>query len=281
MNDTAGSRSLMSGPPRLRVVDRPCALLLFVTLWLAAATAGNAQEAQSIPGVGKAIATRGQTLHVDDPVTSGREALDESADYPWYDTQKDDVRRINIRTEESTTTTTTPVRSSGTGAGLEGLAWVAIALVLVALVAVIVIAVLKREDAAAIDGGHEAEEDVRNAADRVEQLPFPVRKPTGDLLDEARRQYEQGNYGEAIVYLFSHQLVSLDKNQWIHLTKGKTNRQYLGEVRRADGIYEILGRTMIAFEDVFFGHHNLNRDRFEACWSQVNRFEQLAGQAPA
>ena len=55
-----------------------------------------------------------------------------------------------------------------------------------------------------------------------------------DLLAEARRHYQAGNYGAAIVYLFSFQLVQLDQRQIIRLAKGKTNRQYLREVGPRD-----------------------------------------------
>ena len=70
-------------------------------------------------------------------------------------------------------------------------------------------------------------------AERIENLPFQVRQPRSDLLGEARRLYQTGNYQEAIIYLFSYQLVKLDESHFIRLAKGKTNRQYLGELRGA------------------------------------------------
>jgi hypothetical protein len=108
--------------------------------------------------------------------------------------------------------------------------------------------------------------------DRVEALPFHLRKPTGDFLSEARRLYEAGNYSEAVIYLYSHLLVQLDRHHVIRLTKGKTNRQYLREVRSRTLLREILDRTMVAFEDVFFGHHALTRERFEECWRRLDEF---------
>ena len=72
----------------------------------------------------------------------------------------------------------------------------------------------------------------RRDADRVEALPFHVRAASGDFLAEARRLYDAGHYSEAIVYLFSYQLVQLDKHHVIRLAKGKTNRQYVRETRQ-------------------------------------------------
>jgi hypothetical protein len=127
----------------------------------------------------------------------------------------------------------------------------------------------------------------KNAADanrqaemrrRTEALPLPGDQRPLDLLDAARLCCAAGRYGEAIVYLFSHQLVQLDKHRRVHLARGKTNRQYLREI----GPYSPLGRlfrqTMVAFEDVFFGHHAIGRTRYEACFGRLDEFEALAAE---
>ena len=62
------------------------------------------------------------------------------------------------------------------------------------------------------------------------------------------------------------------------LTKGKTNRQYLREIGPRRRLRDLVERTMIAFESVFFGHHPLDQRRFEACWSQVAEFQRLLDQ---
>jgi hypothetical protein len=109
--------------------------------------------------------------------------------------------------------------------------------------------------------------------DRVEALPFKLRKPTGNFLDEARRLYEAGDYSEAIIYFFSYQLVELDRHHLIRLAKGKTNRQYLREVRPRPNLHQILGITIVAFEDAFFGRKTLTREHFEQCWSRLGEFQ--------
>jgi len=121
----------------------------------------------------------------------------------------------------------------------------------------------------------EEEEEVRTDEQRMENLPFEVRRPRGDLLTEARSLYEAGKYGEAMVYLFSYQLFQLDKNRWIRLAKGKTNRQYLWEIRGRGDLRGILQNSMIPFEDYFFGHYAIGRERFESCWARLDEFHQL------
>jgi hypothetical protein len=111
-----------------------------------------------------------------------------------------------------------------------------------------------------------------------------ARRDQSDLLGQARRYYEAGNYAEAIIYLFSYQLVELDRHGFVHLERGKTNRQYVREAQRAPeaksgGLHKILDQTMVAFEDVFFGARDLDRRRFEQCWSRLDEFQSLLGAA--
>jgi hypothetical protein len=158
---------------------------------------------------------------------------------------------------------------------MDALAWIVLGLLLVALVALIVRAYLLRSQLRPNSMRRGADQDQATIdVDRVEKLPFPVRRPQSDLLGEARRHYEAGDYVEAIIYLFSYQLVHLDKHDLVRLAKGKTNRQYLGEVRSHRDIMRIVSETMYAFEDVFFGRHEIDRDRFELCWNQLDQFHR-------
>lgn len=227
-----------------------------------------------------------------DPVEAGREALRESADFPWYDREADDYRPVDMpdpkvddqgrksRWEYGSRRTNTianptlprPTFMSGL---LNALVWMLVILLIVLLVAGVVWAFMKAEGKKAGKSSEETDDQpVVGEADRIEKLPFKVARPQSDLLAEARRHYEAGRYGEAVVYLFSYQLVQLDKHQLIRLAKGKTNRQYLREVRPQAELRSMLERTMIAFEDVFFGHRELARDRFETCWTQLDDFHQ-------
>ena len=43
-------------------------------------------------------------------------------------------------------------------------------------------------------------------------------------------------------------------------------RQYLRELRLRPDLGRLLTTSMIAFEEVFFGGHSLDQERFEECW---------------
>jgi hypothetical protein len=155
-------------------------------------------------------------------------------------------------------------------------ALVVLALVVTALVLMLLRAARLRK-AAAIKRGEPA---AIGEAQRIEALPYPVARANLSLLEQARHFYQAGNYAAAMLYLFSHQLVQLDRHQIIRLAKGKTNRQYLREVGQAELLRQLVGQTLVAFEDVFFGHHSIDRQRFEACWSRLPEFESLLVQGP-
>ena len=210
-------------------------------------------------------------------VEAGREALDSFWDYPWYDAQQDDVRRIQIKLPK-------PPRPQRTGSSwgrwdFSWFKWFAYAAV-VALIGGIAV-LLFRAYATRERGRYQGEEDraaadsSRSDAERVESLPFHVAAAKTDLLAEARRLYEAGDYNGAIVYLYSHLLVQLDRHQVIRLTRGKTNRQYLWEVGPSQPLGRMLESAIVVFEEAFFGNHSISRRQFEPCWNNLAEFHRL------
>jgi hypothetical protein len=187
----------------------------------------------------------------------------------------------NSKSQEDPPPSSNPSMPEVSAPWLIWVAWIVIGGVLVFLAVMLIRAFLNREarKAKASDGESiEAEND----DDRLDALPLPAApRRKGTLLEEARRSYEAGDYNAAIVYLYGYQLLKLDQNQWIRLAKGKTNRQYLRELSARGELQGVLARTMVPFEDVYFGSHALDRARFEACWNEVERFDRLVERASA
>ncbi len=228
-----------------------------------------------------AWATGASAQEENDAVDTAGSAL-AAEHYPWYDPATDDLRPLHVAPpaeppepnypdwEWNTPNAPSFTGFQGLGTLLEVLLIGLLVLVFVGIIAALIYYFMRNSDVAA--GATTEAASAPSEADRIENLPFPVRRPQGDLLDEARRQYEAGNYNEAIVYLYSYELVQLDRHQHIRLAQGKTNRQYLREVRPQANLCSLLERTMVAFEDVFFGHHPLSREQFEVCWNSLDRF---------
>ena len=228
-------------------------------------------------------------------IESAREALRGgwfSERYPWYDSATDDVRRINVKTPKQWDWSWWTNFWDWVGSFnfnfnfnflgipfdfslLQLVAWIGLAILAVGLIYLLTRIYYKREAQAAGRAHEAALEKIADSADRVEALPLEVRRHAGTLLEEARRHYEAGNYAEAIVYLFSHQLWQLDKRHLIRLALGKTNRQYLREITSMTPLARLIEATMLAFEDVFFGQRAIDRARFESCWSRLDEFDRL------
>jgi hypothetical protein len=208
-------------------------------------------------------------------ITAGREALDPGwRGYPWYDSSTDDLRRIRVPKTRNWNTNWNP------NFRMDWVTWIIwgfVALVF-ALLAYLIYQVY-RGRWVDLPGGARAvaETPVANDASRVEALPFQIDPLTGSLLDAARRAYAGGDYARAIIYLFSHELVELDRRHLIRLTRGKTNRQYVRELRGQGALPGLLSQTMVLFEDVYFGDRALSRERFETCWNRLNEFDALVG----
>jgi len=224
--------------------------------------------------------------------------------FPWYDSDADELGRINVQSELKWEWTWWEWMQSvwsdfwnwlqefnfdidlswlGIDASFsffQLLGWLAAALLLAAVIYLLT-KLYHKSQAAAPVGGLAAAGGETDSLDpeRVEALPLPARRHADDLLAEARRLYEQGAFAEAIVYLFSHQLVQLDRGHVIRLSRGKTNRQYLREIAPRRPLQEVVEQTMVAFEDVFFGNYPLDRGRFEACWTRLPQFDQLVKEA--
>jgi hypothetical protein len=247
---------------RLRMSRIACAPQIVCAVLCAWAAMASADVwAQDAAGQGTAAENQA--------VVDGGEAL-AGGDFPWYDSQTDSLKPIELKVEDIEEE---PTRrgSLNLGPAFEIFVWTVLGLVLAAVVVLLILFARNQTRAPKIE---RVETDEILEPDQVEALPFLAERPRGDLLGQARRHYEAGNYSEAIIYLFSYELLALDKFSLIQLTKGKTNRQYLREVDRDAPVRSPLERTLIAFEGVFFGRRALDRAGFEACWNELPIFEQ-------
>jgi uncharacterized protein DUF4129 len=257
-----------------------------------AITTGSARTALLLAIAALGLATlMARTVRADDLTDQqaqkvAKDSLAGRTRFPFYDRRNDELRRLNVEPPHDPDSANrktkwagkkaTPRTGAFAGSGSEFLGTLLQVLGLTTLIVFIGVlawliarAFLKHETTeSVISKVVETSRDV----DRVEVLPFQLRKPSGDFLAEAQRLYEAGQFSEAVIYLYSHLLVQLDRHHIIRLAKGKTNRQYLRETRSRPLLKEILERTMIAFEDAFFGHHVLSREQFEEGWLRLDEF---------
>lgn len=246
---------------------------------IASASAVAAPLYAAAPFVVAHVVDADQTAPADDPaVAEGRDALGARfGGYNWYDRSQDASRRVDIYTPWDWSWEWSGPNPGGLGAALaillKILAWVLLVALVCWLAYLLIRAYLQHEglSATAPSSGQ-----ATLTAAHIEALPEEVRRDVSDLLGAARRHYEQGNYREAMIYLYSHELVELDRGQRIRLARGKTNRQYLRETSSLPSLAELFERAIVTFEAVFFGNYLLDRAGFEACWNQLPEVERLA-----
>ena len=219
-----------------------------------------------------------------DPVDAGKRAFQSGwgGAPPWYDSSKDAAKPITFRRPwwegwDWLDDGEGPVESDPDRASswLRILGWIGIS-VLAVLIVFALVSYLRSGEIALSESSKRSDASDRQ---RIEALPFPVRSTYGNLLEAAEAHYREGRFGEAIKFLFSYQLVELDRARYIRLTKGKTNRRYLREMRGHVAVMPWIEQTMIAFEDYFFGNYTIERARFEQCWSQLPQFKGFLDQA--
>jgi hypothetical protein len=152
--------------------------------------------------------------------------------------------------------------------------WILLGVLVAIIVGIIIYFAMQLEArTGTIDQQHALDEE--ELQQRIEQLPFQLTDATrGDLVSMALSAADSGEYSRATMLLFSHVLILLDRRNLIRLKKGKTNRQYINEIRRHPELISYYERVMVPFEDSFFGDHNVDKERFEECWNALEAFHQ-------
>lgn len=108
---------------------------------------------------------------------------------------------------------------------------------------------------------------------RVVDLPFDSDNQMQDPLSFAKQLVARGDLDAAMILLYGYMLLALDHRGRIALHRGKTNRMYLHELGDVQ-LRKMLSAAMLAFEDVFFGRHKLEPNRFYQVWDQLEMFHR-------
>ena len=118
-------------------------------------------------------------------------------------------------------------------------------------------------------------------AERMKHLPVELRRTGINPRSEAERLMKAGLFDQAIILLFGHQLLLLDRHGQLRLNRGKTNRRYLGECRSANqDCSERLSKTVNAFERSYFGRKEITAPEFQELWKNNQSLEHLVTAHP-
>jgi hypothetical protein len=89
---------------------------------------------------------------------------------------------------------------------------------------------------------------------------------------EAQRRRLAGDHAGAIIYLFAHQLLSLDRAGLIRLAPGWTGRQYVRWLRDPV-LVDSFAATLGLFEEIYYGHRQPSQGAFEHVWGRAQALE--------
>jgi hypothetical protein len=157
------------------------------------------------------------------------------------------------------------------GAGIRGdwLGTMLLATILAAFFVFLVVLWLRREPFAA---GRSSEKARPGSAELLAQLAGDFTPGLDDPWAEAQRRRSAGDRAGAIIYLFAHQLISLDRAGLIRLAPGWTGRQYVRWLRDPV-LVDSLAATLGLFEEIYYGHRLPSPAAFERVWSRAQALE--------
>src|SRR5262249_13165622 len=143
--------------------------------------------------------------------------------------------------------------SPGTGStGIRGdwLGTTLLATILATFFLFLLVIWLRREPFAT---GRGADNARPGSAQLLAQLAGGLTPGLDDPWAEAQRRRLAGDRAGSIIYLFAHQLISLDRVGLIRLAPGWTGRQYVRWLRDPV-LVDSLSATLALFEEIYYGH---------------------------
>jgi hypothetical protein len=201
----------------------------------------------------------------------------ERGKYPWYDPKSDTVKPVWPPRDWDFEWLSRLLRMLKWDARISGgsnvgdLITIGLAMLALAVFVVVLIELWRRYWPA---NELDAKGMIRSgSAARIEDLPLGVRSETADPWAEALARRARGDFAGAIVCLFAHQLLTLDRLRQIRLVPGRTGRQY---VRAIDDrqFRSLVEPTLGLFEAVYYGHHIPSAEAFERVWTLAEAFER-------
>ncbi|GAA5505324.1 DUF4129 domain-containing protein [Novipirellula caenicola] len=203
----------------------------------------------------------------------------EHRDSRWLP-KAEQVAKKSTPKASTTTTGTTTNGLFGTDLTLGNLfAWMLLAAIIAGLVGTLIYALSKADiDLSASSKTTAADEQAgpdEQMIERMKHLPAELRRTDVNLRSEAARLMSLGQFDQAVILLFAHQLLLLDRSSLIRLNRGKTNGKYVRECRAADPeLGSLLKETTTAFERSYFGRQQITDTEFRDLWNQNETLER-------
>jgi len=204
-----------------------------------------------------------------------------AGDYPWYDQSEDAFRPLNPPRDRSPRDRSN-VSLRLPSLGLAELGQLLVFLILAAGLAALIVILVRYYQ----PNGDEKERPAPSrrhpeVVGRASNLPSGLELEEGDPWESARRLRAAGDFRRAVVALFAHQLLELERLGLIRMTPGRTGRQLVRSIPDV-AIRRSVSRTLPLFEEVYYGHREPSAEEFERLWREAERLQDrwTGGGAP-
>lgn len=157
--------------------------------------------------------------------------------------------------------------------GIGDLVAIGLAMLFLTLLIVLLIELLRRYRPLTEKSSASGTVVIATDAQRIEVLPAGIRLDFSDPLSEARKLRRRGDFGGAVVHLFAHQIMTLERLGQVRLLPGLTGRQLVRSVGNRR-MKEWVEPTLRLFELVYYGRLTPTEQAFEAVWSNAEAREQ-------
>ncbi len=191
--------------------------------------------------------------------------------YPWYDAKGDAFKPVWPQREPDLEWLNRLPNLGNLGSVGE-LITIGLAMLALAVLLVVLVELWRRYRPVEAPSGVKIVSRLGSPA-RLEGLPTGVSTGADDPWDEAQRRRERGDYAGAVILLFAHQLLTLDRLRLIRLVPGRTGRQLVRTI--VDPQWRgCVVPTLRLFESVYYGRHTPTREAFQAVWTSAEAFER-------
>lgn len=206
-----------------------------------------------------------QCCYAEDPI---RDYLVEQKPV-WYDSPADNWRRAQAPEPEPQANSNQISVDKGSG----GLGSFVITLMYVLIAALILYLIFQFVNQ--WSSKQQVELDKVPVKDRVKRiqvsdLPFQTDAQVDNPKFAMDQAAQDGQWARAIMYGLIVLLTELHKAQQIQLRPGKTNRNYLRELK-GHKLRELLNNTVLLFERSFFGHEDISPNDAQLLCQQIRR----------
>ena len=187
--------------------------------------------------------------------------------FPWYSNKNGQLKFLPPVPDKPAKAPSNNQNTFNWDAIFNCIFWIILIVIFIFLVFAVILIVfhLKENKTDEKNENHDQTDDLQR---QRESLPIEAAQQIGSLDLLAESSLKEGDFRKAIIYHFSWLLIELDRKKIIHLQNGKTNRQFLSEIKFRDELAALYSHVMDLFEKTYYGARPISEEDFMTVWQE-------------